>query len=146
MELFYPVFYWSLLGLSFMVAELFIPGFFFGLSLSASSFITAIYSYIDSGLYNCAMLFIITTPVCFTLLHLLNKRYNTSITYTSRLEENLLQIHTIVRNTSTCDIPKIIHHQTLWSVKEKNNKELYHYDKVKTLYIKGNSFVVTKIN
>jgi membrane protein implicated in regulation of membrane protease activity len=146
MGLFNLAFYWSLLGLSFMVAELFIPGFFFGLSLSASSFLTALYSYTSSNLSGCVLLFIILTPLCFCILHFLNKRYNTDVTYKSNLEENLLHMHTIIRNKTTQDIPKIIHHQIVWSVKEKDNKELYHHDKVRTLYIKGNSFVVTKIN
>ena len=146
MELFTPVFYWIFLGLFFIIVELFFPSFFFSLSLSLSSFITAGSAFMGYSQDETMIIFMIATPFCFLMLNTLTKQYSKHISYKSNLEENLYHEYHVIKNPTTHNIPKIMYQGTLWSIKEKDNKELHHHDQVKTLYIKGNSFIVTKIN
>lgn len=146
MELFTPTFYWILLGLSFMAAELFFPSFFFSLSLSISSFIASIFSFIEFSCDETIIIFMITTPLYFILLQAINRYYSRHSTYKSSLEENLYHEYIVIKNHTTRDTPKIIYQGIHWSIIEKDNKELHNKDRVKTLYIKGNSFVVIKTN
>lgn len=145
MEFLTPFFYWTFLGLVFIVAELFFYGFFFALALSASSFIAAFCSLLDYSIEKCLIIFMVSTPISFFILKLICKKYTQHIYYKSSLEENFHQDYHILKDKSTHHIPKIIYQGILWSVKEKDNKKLYNNDRVKTLYIKGNSFIVTKI-
>jgi membrane protein implicated in regulation of membrane protease activity len=146
MSLFTPTFYWQLLGLSFIALELCFPSLFFCLSLSCSSFIAAVCSYFDCSQDIVILLFIVTTPLCFTALKIIAQRYNRHISYKSSLDENFFNEYRIIKNDTTYHIPKIMYQGIVWSVHEKDKKELHHNDRVKTLYIKGNSFIITKIN
>src|SRR5690242_7415266 len=145
MELFTPVFNWIILGLLFMAAELFFPCFFFSLTLSLSSLTAGIGAYLNFAPQGCFIAFVVVTPVWFLLLKQINKGYNKHITYKSSVEELFSHELTILKNHATQGVPKIMYQGVLWSVKEKDNKELHHNDRVKALYIKGNSFIVTKI-
>lgn len=146
MSLFTPTFYWQLLGLSFIALELCFPSLFFCLSLSCSSFIAASISYLDFSQEIVLLVFMTTTPLFFTVLKFVAQRYNKHTTYKSSLDENLFHECHIIKNATTHHIPKILYQGILWSVHEKDTRELHHNDRVKTLYIKGNSFIVTKIN
>lgn len=146
MELFTPTFYWIFLGLFFVAIELFIPSFFFFLSFSISSFIVSICSYIGCSDSKSLITFIFSTPLSFTALKAIIQKYNRHITYKSSLKENLTHKYFVIKNNETYDFPKIMYQGLLWSIKEKNNKPLYHHDQVRTLRVKGNSFIVTKIH
>ena len=128
-----------------MAAELFFPCFFFSLTLCLSSLTAGIGAYLNFTPEYSLIAFIATTPFWFLLLQQVNKGYNKHITYKSSVEELFLHESTILKNHTTQGVPKIMYQGVMWSVKEKDNKELYNNDRVKALYIKGNSFIVTKM-
>lgn len=146
MTLFTPIFYWNMLGLTFMAIEVFFPSFFFALSLSLSSFFASFLYYVDFSLDQTLIGFMITTPLFFSILKILCGYYNRHITYKSSLEDNLHHACMIIKNETTYYVPKIMYQGILWSVKERDDKELYHDDHVRTLYIKGNTFIVIKLS
>lgn len=140
---------WLIVGLSMLAAELFNPGIFFALSLSAGAFGAALLGYLDFKIEIQFLCFLILSVASFLGLSTLLARNGFSKTISKKESTNVdALVGQIGVVTQGCNIEekglaKVA--GELWSIVNSSSVEINTGDKVKVLKIEGNRLFVNKI-